>query len=205
MVWPDSDPLFFRYPPRQGIMLALVVSIAISAFVGLGNIIAGINDELPNQKLPLLTSGCQLVNETAEELFTTTPAVLGHDLFASPHLRANTAWKNRDDSFALRVWSISYIWQPGIGGLSTLFFGLIFSALVLLRKKRAPRVNESLLSVPFTNMWKRLFGMEYLEKWVDFDSPPHCGVAQKEKSPDSEFSIKLPRRISNSSKVYAIL
>jgi len=175
------------------------VSIVISMFIGIGNIVAGRQEWLPDQKLCLSTHGCTLAPESRSNPF---------EIFAKDDLdvslycpsKTNTAWKHNEDSFALRLWSISYVWQPGVGGITTFVFGIIFSAIVLaIRKNQGPKVNESLLSIPFTRLWKKLFGKAYVDKWIDFDSPEHCGgVKHTPHNPDVE--LELPR-ISISSKV----
>jgi len=183
--------MFFPWTNELGVLLALVCSVAISMFIGLGNIIAGIDEKLPNQKLPLSIEGCAIVNLTTGATTTTTTEFSNfHSLPSHPAFldslysrsSINTEWKNRDDSIALRIWSLSYIWQPGVGVISTFVLGLIFSGIIVIcRKGKGPKINYSLMSEPFLKFWRMCFGQKYLNKWIDYDSPAYSGDPQAKK------------------------
>lgn len=81
--------------------------------LGVGSIIAGDRGDLPDQKLPLSTSGC----------YGLEPNVTFTSLIAAD------SWKDGNDSTLIKILSISYVWYPGIGCLSTIFFGIIFSLI----------------------------------------------------------------------------
>jgi len=158
-----------------------VVSILVSGFVGLGGILAGRENKLPDQRLTLRTDGCALVgNETVTERSFNHNSFFGrNDL---PDIIAPGDWKedHAGDSALIKIWSTSYMWQPAIATFVTFFVAMIVSGiLVSLRKGNPPKVNASLLGKPFVALWRKLFGEKYLEKWIDFESPPLSGDPQE--------------------------
>lgn len=143
----------------------MLCSIALSAFVGIGNIIEGRNDKLPDQRLELSTDGCTRINKTDSSFFSFADKIDEHSF------RPQTDWKelHKDDSFALKIWSISYIWQPGIGCVSTLLFGAFFSFVIIaVNRKSIKRVHKNLLSKPWLRFWERIFSQEKLSEWIDY-------------------------------------
>lgn len=147
--------------------------MALSAFVGVGNIFAGRAGELPDQKLTLSTDGCPLVNNTGSKTLNEIRYVSIGD------------WKedHADDSGLMKLWSISFLWQPAVGILSTIILGMICSGIVILFQKNEPKkVNHSLLSPPFIKLWQKIFGQKRINRWIDFDSPPFSGDPAKKKA-----------------------
>lgn len=62
------------------------------------------------------------------------------------------------------------VWQPGIGTLSTLVFGIVFSLLViLLDKTKKHKVHAKLVSKPFTTFWNKILGKSMMQNWIDYD------------------------------------
>lgn len=189
--------MFLPWANDLGTLLGIFVSIALSGFVGLGNIIAGRNDLLPNQKLALESYGCDFID----------PLINATTLPHSDVLRS--AWKHEEYSFAVKIWSFSYIWLPGIGGLSTVIFGALFSFIILnIDKKSERKVNKSLLSKPFLRLWKKCFGEEYMANYVDSESPPFRGGSSSvvDKTADSTDSSNyaIPRATLSKEDRYGI-
>lgn len=143
----------------------MLCSIALSAFVGIGNIIADRNEKLPNQRLDLSTDGCERISKTISSNFSLAEDIDGLSL------RSQTYWKelHKDDSFAIKIWSISYIWQPAIGCVTTLLFGAFFSFVIIaVNRKSIKRVHKNLLSKPWLRFWERIFSQEMLGEWIDY-------------------------------------
>ncbi|KAG4068534.1 hypothetical protein HA402_004875 [Bradysia odoriphaga] len=156
--------MFLPWVNNTGILLGMFVSILFSGFIGLGNIIAGIQDLLPNQRLNLTVQGCTCSNGVEEQFCRDFPDNQYLDLADNSH------WKENDDSVLIRMFSISYIWQPGVGTLSTIVFGIFFSALVILiDKSKRKKVHAKLLSKPFIRLWNKIFGKSRMDNWIDYD------------------------------------
>lgn len=154
----------------------MCVSILISGFVGLGNIIAGREGKVPEaeQRLQLCTNGCE--TEPISRFFRKN-MTHGYNMISDymekegPSIMAYSGWKeaHKDDSWALKVWSLSYIWQPGIGCVTTLIFGILFSYIIIaLKKHPKEKVHTSLLSKPWLSLWEKIFGKESMSNWVDY-------------------------------------
>lgn len=142
----------------------MVASIIFSGFIGLGNIVAGIQNLLPNQRLNLTLEGCMCSNGEEQQFCRDFP---DNEYLDLPD---NSQWKNNDDSVLIRMFSTSYIWQPGVGALSTIVFGIFFSSLVILFKKnREKKVHARLLSKPFIKLWNKVFGESRMQNWIDYD------------------------------------
>lgn len=142
----------------------MVASIIFSGFIGLGNIVAGIQNLLPNQRLNLTLEGCMCSNGEEQQFCRDFP---DNEYLDLPD---NSQWKNNDDSVLIRMFSTSYIWQPGVGALSTIVFGIFFSSLVILFKKnREKKVHARLLSKPFIRLWNKVFGESRMQNWIDYD------------------------------------
>lgn len=132
--------------------------------MGLGNIVAGIQNLLPNQRLNLTLEGCMCSNGEEQQFCRDFPDNQYLDL------PDNSQWKNNDDSVLVRMFTTSYIWQPGVGALSTMVFGIFFSSLVILfNKNREKKVHASLLSKPFIRLWNKVFGESRMQNWIDYD------------------------------------
>lgn len=142
----------------------MLASILFSGFFGLGNIVAGIQDLLPNQRLNLTVQGCICSNGEEQQFCRDFPDNQYLDLADNSH------WKDNDDSVLVRMFSISYIWQPAVGTLSTIVFGIFFSALViLLDSSKKKKVHARLLSKPFIKLWNAVLGESRMSNWIDYD------------------------------------
>lgn len=142
----------------------MFASIIFSGFIGLGNIIAGMQNLLPNQRLNLTLEGCVCSDGITEQFCRDFPDNEYLDL------ADNSNWKDNGDSILVRMFTTSYIWQPGIGGISTLVFGLVFSFLVILiDKSQRKKVHAKLLSKPLITMWNKILGESTMQKWIDYD------------------------------------
>lgn len=142
----------------------MVASILFSGFIGLGNIIAGIQNLLPNQRLNLTLQGCVCSDGTTEQFC--------RDFADNEYLDLpdNSHWKENGDSTLVQMFTTSYIWLPGIGGITTLIFGILFSVLVIAFDKTArKKVHYKLLSKPLIIMWNKILGESRMEKWIDYD------------------------------------
>ena len=151
--------------------MGVLIPLVISGFVGLGSVIASLEDKLPNQKLSfgqcILTNG----NESSTARF-------------SPIQRINTDWKveHANDSFFLKLFSMSYLYQTALSTLGTIVFGIICSLVILVSgryrdKHTHSKVNVRLLSRPLLSLWVRIFGKERMSHWVDFE-PATFGEAK---------------------------
>lgn len=142
----------------------MFASILFAGFIGLGNIIAGVQDLLPNQRLNLTVAGCTCSNGIEEQFCRDFP---DNDYLDLPD---NSYWKENGDSGLIRIFTTSYIWLPGAGVLSTIVFGTLFSLLVILiDKNRRKKVHARLLSKPFIKLWNKVFGKSFMDEWIDYD------------------------------------
>lgn len=86
----------------QGILLGLFASIIFSGFIGLGNIIAGIQELLPNQRLNLTLQGCVCTDGIEQQFCRDFP---DNEYLDLPD---NSNWKDNDDSIPVRMFTTSY-------------------------------------------------------------------------------------------------
>jgi hypothetical protein len=81
------------------------------------------------------------------------------------------------------------VWQPGIGGLSTVLFGAAFSFIVIaIDRSKSPKVHAKLLSKPFIRLWNKLKGEEKMKEWIDYDDKVLFG---KENQKDETKQLPL--------------
>jgi hypothetical protein len=147
----------FLNSTAKGSVMGVIVSLAMTLFLGIGSIIAGNDGKLPNQKLSLRTDGCYL-NETDS-----------YDIDQN-FLRTNVAWKEQDYPGLDNIFAMSYLWQPLIPVVGTVVFGLIFSAIVnLLRKTDPTPVKTKYMTPIILSMWVKLLGRKRLTKWIRFE------------------------------------
>jgi hypothetical protein len=145
--------------------MGMGVAIILCLFQGLGSILAGrIAGKLPDQKLFLTTEGCDITNGTY-----TFPNEYDPDFSA---FNFTNPWKEREDSWEIQIWSISYLWLPGLGIGFSIFFGLLCSGVVNLSTSPKERklVPKRLFTKPLLKLWKKIFGKEYLKGWIDYSS-----------------------------------
>jgi len=156
--------MFSPWSNNLGTLLGMITSIFFTAFIGLGNIVSGIQGVLPNQRLNLTLEGCVCRDGDIEQFCRDFP---DNQYLNLPD---NSHWKDNGDSPLVRMFSVSYVWQPGIGGLSTVVFGIIFSYLVIVfDKSQRKKVHARLLCKPFIRLWNRLLGEKRMLNWIDFD------------------------------------
>jgi len=156
--------MFLPWINNMGILLGMCASILFSGFIGLGNIIAGVQNMLPNQRLNLTLQGCTCSNGVEEQFCRDFPDNEYLDLPDNSH------WKDNGDSILVRMFTTSYIWQPGVGALSTIVFGIFFSCLVILfDRSKKKKVHAKLLSKPFIKLWNKVLGKSRMENWIDYD------------------------------------
>lgn len=143
-------------------------SIILSGYVGIGNIIEGRNNNLPDQRLELSVTECLVRNIGSN---VEGRPLSDFDYQGNWSYTHASDWKelHTDDSFARKIWSISYIWQPGIGCVSTILFSIIFSYIIIaINRKSIEKVHRNLLSKPWLRFWERILGQEKMSNWVDY-------------------------------------
>lgn len=138
--------------------MALLPSVVLTLFFGIGSILKNNAGELPDQRLPLRTDGCY-VNET-----------LSRSYIDSSHysFKQNVEWKDESYTTLTEVLSISYLWQPLVTLVSTVVFGLLFSFIVNLFKKPT-KVKAKYMTPIILSIWIRILGVNRLSNWIDFD------------------------------------
>lgn len=142
----------------------MFASIFFSGFIGLGNIIAGMQNVLPNQRLNLTLQGCVCSNGEVQQFCRDFPDNEFLDLPDNSH------WKDNEDSALVQVFTTSYMWQPCVGALSTMVFGIFFSLLVnLFCRSKRKKVHVKLLSKPLIRLWNTVFGESRMLNWIDYD------------------------------------
>lgn len=137
--------------------MAVIPSVGITLFFGIGSIMKNNAHELPDQTLPVRTDGCY-INETIKSFVDSSPY----------SMKQNIAWKDESYTPLTKVLSISYLWQPVITIVSTVVFGLLFSLIINIFKK-SPKVKAKYMTPLILSMWKRILGVERLSHWIDFD------------------------------------
>lgn len=151
-------------------------SIIFSGFVGLGNIIAGMQNLLPNQRLNLTLQGCVCSNGEVQQHCRDFPDNKYLDLPDNSH------WKDNDDSGLVQVFTTSYMWQPAVGALSTVVFGIFFSLIVnLFWPGKRKKVHAKLLSKPFIRLWSTLLGESRMDNWIDYDEKVVFGKGRRQQ------------------------
>ncbi|OXA57937.1 Sodium-coupled monocarboxylate transporter 1 [Folsomia candida] len=164
--------MFLPWTNTLGTLLGLLASVVITGFIGIGNIVAEKLYLLPDMKLSLSLRGCSCTNSTSIETI-----IMPCSDFISPQnlTQLDTFdsfdWKENDDSIFIKIWSTSYIWQPGIGVVSTLFFGAVFSIIVTsINRKHVKKVPARLLSKPFIKLWNKVIGDARMRQWIEYDN-----------------------------------
>jgi len=156
--------MFLPWINNLGILLGMFASILFTGFIGLGNIVAGMQNLLPNQRLNLTVQGCVCSNGEEEKFCRDFPDNEYLDL------ADNSNWKDNGDSVLVRMFTTSYMWMPGIGTLSTIVFGILFSLLVIaFDSSKKKKVHARLLSKPFIKLWNTILGKSRMENWIDYD------------------------------------
>lgn len=150
--------MFFPWTNNLGSTWALLPSVVLTLFFGIGSILKNNAGELPDQRLSLRTDGCY-VNET-----------LSRSYIDSSHysFKQNVEWKDESYTTLTEVLSISYLWQPLVTLVSTVVFGLLFSFIVNLFKKPT-KVKAKYMTPIILSMWIWILGVNRLSNWIDFD------------------------------------
>lgn len=138
-------------------MLAVIPSVGMTLFFGIGSIMKNNAGELPNQMLPVRTDGCY-INETITTFADSSPY----------SMKQNVEWKDETYTTLTKVLSISYLWQPVITIVGTVVFGLLFSLIINMFQK-SPKVKSKLMTPIILSMWKKILGVDKLSRWIDFD------------------------------------
>lgn len=146
-------------------MLGVIPALVLTLFFGLGSILTGNAGNLPNQKLPLRNDGCYLNNTEEEYIFSTLVNKIKTD-----------DWKDKEYSGLTNAFAISYLWLPVITILSTIFFGLLFSAIVNMFKA-SPPVKSRYMTPIILSMWVAILGKKRLESWVEFEIEDENDIA----------------------------
>lgn len=158
--------VFFTMCKIQGSILGAICSLVLTLFIGIGSIIQGNAGKLSNQKLPLRTDGCYILENETQSSTVNYFIVEDSDQFS---VRGNTAWKDEEFSALNSLFGISYLWLPAITVCSAIIFGLIFSMLINIKSKQAP-VKEKYLTPIIVTMWKKILDPERLKRWIEFES-----------------------------------
>lgn len=144
--------MMFPWANSKGSLLGMILTLFLMSTFIVGNLSVDV-DRLPDQRLFLDTSGCELVNTstTATSIWTNT----------------STNWKNEDYSGIIKLLSISYMWYSAMGCVLCVFFGLIFSiAINYWDKKPRKLVHSKCISPPIMQLLNKLFPI-YIQQWVD--------------------------------------
>lgn len=138
--------MMFPWANSKGSLLGMISAFIIMITFIIGNLSA---DGLPDQRLFLDTSGCELENNT-----TTTSSIL-------------TNWKDKEYSGMTKLLSVSYMWYSAMGCVLCVFFGLIFSIIInCLEKEPRKLVNSKCISPPILTLLNKLFPI-HIRNWVD--------------------------------------
>lgn len=173
---------------HQGAFLGVVSSYAFTGLLVIGSSIAGMNKQLPDQTLPISTENCSAY-------------LSGDELENIKHLNHSYApgfdWKSRheDDSAYIKLVSTSYLLFHGIGLLGTVFFGLIFSAIIkLVKLDNDSPVRLECLNEHFLKFWKVLFPKQ-IQKLVQAEDK------NKISQIDTNLNETLGQRDGNANKL----
>ena len=152
--------MLFPWVNNFGVQLGIFFSVLVTGFIGLGNIVISMMDKIPDQKLFLTTEGCEREN-MATKYYEQDMSKIAFD------------WKDEEASFWVQLWSISYVWLPTVGFVTTVFFGGCISGIVNSKrsaKAKSAQVKSDLLCEPILKVWVKCFGMQYMMNWVDFEN-----------------------------------
>lgn len=142
--------MMFPWANSKGSLLGMVASFILMITFIVGNLSA---EGLPDQRLFLDNSGCELENSTTTTTWTSTIT--------------STSWKDEEYSGITKLLSVSYMWYSGMGCVLCVFFGLIFSVAINYWDK-SPRklVHGNCISPPILQLLNKLFP-NHIQRWVD--------------------------------------
>jgi hypothetical protein len=90
--------------------------------------------------------------------------------------RANVDWKNQEYSTWVKIISLAPNWYPGLGNISTIVLGLIFSFAFLKFQKIEP-VKREYFSEPVLRLWETALPISWTKDWIE--PLPEEDVAKK--------------------------
>jgi len=135
------------------------------------------SSDLPDQRLPRSTDGCEDFNATI-----TTSIIDEMD-----HFTARSNWKDNDDSLLIRILSMSYMWYSGLGCSLSVFLGLLFSlGFHYSSSEKRSLIDKRCISPPILSLLVR-FCPDHIKDWVDLEetdvdrNPPIQDDYQKEQ------------------------
>lgn len=126
------------------------------------------SSDLPDQKLPLYTTGCESNNHT-------TDSITNFNIDNTNFIKAKTDWKNSDDSFGIKVLSISYMWYSGVGCVLSVCLGILCSLVFNLideyrnTSRSKTQIPSNCISPPILKLLQKFFPNASL-KWIEFYS-----------------------------------
>lgn len=143
--------MMFPWANSTGSLLGMIASFTLMITFVVGNLSA---DGLPDQRLFLNTSSCDLKNSTTATTTWTTTIT-------------STSWKDEGYSGLTNLLSVSYMWYSAMGCVLCVFFGLIFSiAINYWDKGQRKLVHGKCISPPILQLLNKMFP-NHIQRWVD--------------------------------------
>lgn len=146
----------------------MLTTMSILSCLVIGTFVANANGWLPNQRLFLTTDGCSRNRNSSSS----------ENVFISSEINSSS-WKYdvktlENDTWFVRIVSISFLWHPPLGILLTIFFGIIYSVIFnscggKTKGEQVKKVRANLLSPPMLKLWLNFFP-KVAEKWIDLES-----------------------------------
>lgn len=142
--------MMFPWANSKGSLLGMISAFILMITYVIGSLSA---DGLPDQRLFLDTSNCEVENSTANTVWTVTSE--------------SKSWKDEEYTGITKLLSASYMWYSGMGCVLCVFFGLIFSIAINYWEK-GPRklVHAKCISPPIMTLLNKMFP-KHIEQWVD--------------------------------------
>lgn len=144
--------MMFPWANSKGSLLGMIATFVLMIVYIIGNLSA---DGLPDQRLFLNTSSCELENSTTTTTWYATTSI------------TSTSWKDEEYSGMTKLLSVSYMWYSAMGCVLCVFFGLIFSIAINYCDK-GPRklVHGKCISPPILKLLNKLLP-NHIQHWVD--------------------------------------
>lgn len=142
--------MMFPWANSKGSLLGMIAAFVLMITFIIGNLSA---EGLPDQRLFLNTSSCELENSTTT---TTWSAAI-----------TSTSWKEEEYTGMTKLLSVSYMWYSAMGCVLCVIFGLIFSVGINYFEK-VPRklVHAKCISPPIMKLLNKIFP-KHIQQWVD--------------------------------------
>ncbi|KAJ6640576.1 Sodium-coupled monocarboxylate transporter 2 [Pseudolycoriella hygida] len=138
--------MMFPWANSKGSLLGMISAFILMIAYVIGNLSA---EGLPDQRLFLDTSNCELENTTYATFDT------------------STNWKDKEYSGMTKLLSASYMWYSGMGCVLCVFFGLLFSvAINQWEKGQRKLVHSKCISPPIMKLLNKMFP-HHIQQWVD--------------------------------------